>query len=152
MNHTLVASKATIDDLEELVLLFNAYRNFYNQESDMEKARSFLSDRFKHDDSVIFVVKDVQLNQTIGFTQLYPSFSSISMQRSWILNDLYVAEESRGRGAAQVLLDTAREYAKQTNAKGLSLSTALHNETAQKIYERNGYKKDEAYFHYFLSL
>ena len=61
----------------------------------------------------------------IGFTQLYPSFSSISMRRIWILNDLFVAEDRRGRGAAQRLLDAAKAYAVETNAKGLALSTAV---------------------------
>jgi ribosomal protein S18 acetylase RimI-like enzyme len=152
MNNSLVISQATIKDLEELVILFNEYRIFYKQESDIEKARIFLFDRFEHRESVIFLAKDHELNKVIGFTQLYPSLSSVSMKRSWILNDLYVLERYRGRGVAQLLLESARDYAKQTKAKGLALSTAIDNEKAQRIYERNGYKKDQEFFHYYLSV
>jgi ribosomal protein S18 acetylase RimI-like enzyme len=152
MKDTLAVSQATIDDLEQLASLFNEYRIFYKQGSDVEKARAFLFDRIENRESVIFVVKDCERNIAIGFTQLYPSFSSISMKRSWILNDLYVLEAHRGRGAAQRLLDTARDYAKQTNAKGLALSTAIDNERAQQIYERNGYERDNEFYNYYLTI
>jgi ribosomal protein S18 acetylase RimI-like enzyme len=152
MKDTLAVSQATIDDLEQLASLFNEYRIFYKQGSDVEKARVFLFDRIENKESIIFVVKDCERNIAIGFTQLYPSFSSISMKRSWILNDLYVLEAHRGRGAAQRLLDTARDYAKQTNAKGLALSTAIDNERAQQIYERNGYERDNEFYNYYLTI
>jgi ribosomal protein S18 acetylase RimI-like enzyme len=152
MNQSLFVSLATIDDLEQLASLFNEYRIFYKQESDVEKARDFLFDRIENRESVIFVIKDYEQNVTIGFTQLYPSFSSISMKRSWILNDLYVLEAYRGRGAAQRLLEAARDYAEQTNAKGLALSTAIDNERAQQIYERNGYERDNEFYNYYLTI
>jgi ribosomal protein S18 acetylase RimI-like enzyme len=152
MNHSLFVLQATIDDLEQLAFLFNEYRIFYKQESDVEKARVFLFDQIENRESVIFVVKDCERNIAIGFTQLYPSFSSISMKRSLILNDLYVLEAYRGRGAAQRLLEAARDYAKQTNAKGLSLSTAIDNVIAQKIYERNGYERDNEFYNYYLTI
>jgi ribosomal protein S18 acetylase RimI-like enzyme len=152
MSNTFIVSQATIHDLDALVVLFNEYRIFYSQPSDTDKARDFLFDRFEHNESVLFIVKDTEAYQTIGFVQLYPSFSSISMKRSWVLNDLYVLEAYRGRGVAQLLIDAAIEFAIQTKAKGLALSTAIDNRNAQRIYERNGFKKDDVYFHYFLSL
>ncbi|QYR24045.1 GNAT family N-acetyltransferase [Paenibacillus sp. sptzw28] len=145
-------TQATIEDVEDIAHLFNEYRIFYNQESDLVAARSFLSDRFEHSESILFIAKDTVLNKAIGFTQLYPSFSSISMKRSWILNDLYVIDAYRRRGAAQLLLDAVKTYAKQTKAKGIGLSTAIDNERAQRIYERNGYERDNEFFHYYLSL
>jgi ribosomal protein S18 acetylase RimI-like enzyme len=152
MSKGLIVSQATINDLDPLVVLFNEYRIFYKQQSDTEMGRAFLFDRFVHNESVLFVVKDSEVYQTIGFIQLYPSFSSISMKRSWILNDLYVSEAYRGRGVAQLLIDAAVEFAAQTNAKGLAISTAIDNESAQRIYERNGFRKDDVFFHYYLSL
>ncbi len=152
MNSSLLVSQATLNDLDQLAALFNGYRVFYKQKSDIEDARAFLQERMDNTESILFIVKDRTLNEAIGFTQLYPSFSSISMKRSWILNDLYVYEGHRGRGAAQLLLDAAKDYAIQTKAKGIALSTAIDNERAQKIYERNGYKKDAEFIHYYLTL
>jgi ribosomal protein S18 acetylase RimI-like enzyme len=151
LTNPLHVERATIEDVEDLAHLFNEYRVFYKQEADLEGARSFLLDRIEHSESVLLIAKDTDLNKVIGFTQLYPSFSSISMERSWILNDLYVLELYRRRGVAQLLLDSARTYAIQTKAKGIGLSTAIDNERAQRIYERNGYKRDKEFFHYYLS-
>lgn len=152
MNNAFEIAQATIEELDQVSVLFNEYRIFYGQQSDPEAARSFLYNRIAHRESILFVIKDRVMNTAIAFTQLYPSFSSISMKRSWILNDLYVAEAYRGRGVAQLLLDSAMEYAKQTHAKGIALSTAIDNERAQAIYERNGYKRDTEFYSYYLMM
>ncbi|WP_234410612.1 GNAT family N-acetyltransferase [Caldalkalibacillus mannanilyticus] len=152
MDNPLIVRQATIEDLEEVAILFNEYRIFYKQKSDLEGARQFLFERFEHCESILFIATDTELNRQVGFAQLYPSFSSVSMERSWILNDLYVALEYRRRGVAQLLLDSVKSFAKKTKAKGIGLSTAIDNERAQRIYERNGYKKDEKFFHYYLNL
>jgi len=144
-------NQSTIKDLKELSVLFNQYRIFYGQESDLKQAYNFLFDRYEHRDSIIFVVRESGRNIIIGFTQLYPVFSSISMERSLILNDLYVLQEYRKQGIGQLLLDEAKRYAKQIKAEGLELSTAIDNEQAQRLYERNGYIKDEKFYHYYLS-
>jgi len=141
--------QATIDDLDPLAELFDLYRIFYGQESDIDGARQFLFQRFEHHESVIFLVQDLEKNQYVGFTQLYPSFSSVSMQRSWILNDLYIRPEYRGIGLATSLLQSAENYALQTKAKGISLETAKSNERAQQIYQRSGYVTEEEFVHYY---
>jgi len=141
--------QATIDDLDPLAELFDLYRIFYGQESDIDGARQFLFQRFEHRESVIFLVQDLEKNQYVGFTQLYPSFSSVSMQRSWILNDLYIRPEYRGIGLATSLLQSAENYALQTKAKGISLETAKSNERAQQIYQRSGYVTEEEFVHYY---
>ena len=84
--------------------------------------------------------------------QLYPSFSSISMRSSWILNDLFVAERFRKRGVARLLMDTAREFAEGVGAKERALSTGKENKSAQRLYESLGYKKDEEFFHYYYTI
>lgn len=146
-----LVQQATIEDLEELSHLFNEYRIFYQQTSDINRTKAFLFDRFEHRESVIFLVKEIESLKAVGFTQMYPSFSSVSMKRIWILNDLFVLDEFRRNGVAQLLLDAAKNYAIQTKAKGIELATAFDNNKAQKLYERNGYIKDDALFHYFLS-
>lgn len=94
--------QATIEDLEGVSNLFNLYRMFYDAESDLEGAKNYIKERIESKESVIFVVKDKQ--KYVGFTQLYPTFSSISMKRAWILNDLYVDLEARKQGVGEILL------------------------------------------------
>jgi GNAT superfamily N-acetyltransferase len=87
-----------------------------------------------------------------GLTQLYPSFSSTSMRRLWILNDLYVTPEARGHGVGRALLEAAREHAERTRAKGLELMTARDNKAAQALYDSMGWKRDEVFLLYTLYL
>lgn len=138
--------------LEQAVELFNDYRMFYEQASNIEGAREFIEERVRTGESVIFlaVIEEAEGEKAIGFTQLYPSFSSISMKRLWILNDLFVAESARGQGAGRRLLEAARRHALETNAKGLALSTATTNTTAQALYESFGFVRDEHFYHYDL--
>ncbi|CAM4349796.1 toxin-antitoxin system, toxin component, GNAT family [Paenibacillus sp. oral taxon 786 str. D14] len=153
MNPTsLIVREAESGDLETLVRLFDEYRQFYEQASDLEGARSFLAERVSRRESVVFLAIDSVSGNAIGFTQLYPSFSSISMKRVWILNDLYVREEYRNQGAAKLLLEAAKSHAQRTDAKGLELSTAITNVRAQRLYETSGYDRDTEFYHYFLSL
>ena len=139
-------SKVDITDLESLIVLFDAYRVFYEQSSDRELARQFLSDRLNNAESTIFIAK--WNGKACGFTQLYKTFSSVSAQHSWILNDLYVDSAYRGKGIGAALLEEAQEFAKADGAKGLALETAKDN-PAQQLYERLGWVKDEEYLHYF---
>lgn len=142
--------QATIEDLEGVSNLFNLYRMFYQQESDLEGAKTYIKKLVENKESVLFVVKDEQ--NYVGFTQLYPTFSSISMKRAWILNDLYVDKKARKQGVGELLLHKAKEYAIETGAKSLSLSTARDNYSAQRLYEKNGYKRDPQFYHYELDL
>ncbi|PFA68301.1 GNAT family N-acetyltransferase [Bacillus sp. AFS015802] len=143
-------SRARLSDLEGLVDLFDCYRMFYHQASDKPGARKYLEDRLSHDESVIFVA--VHHDEYVGFTQLYPSFSSVYMERIWKLNDLYVSSPARNRGVGQMLLDAARMHAEQTHSKALILETDRDNVGAQALYERNGYRKEELVYHYTLHL
>ncbi|MBD2666603.1 acetyltransferase [Richelia sinica FACHB-800] len=141
---------ANINHLESLSVLFDQYRIFYNQVSNLDAAQEFLKDRFKNNDSVVFAANDN--GQLVGFTQLYPSFSSVSMKRVWILNDLYVEESYRRRGIAKLLMNAAEEYAKESGAIRVILSTQTSNMTAQKLYEARNYIKNEEFYYYALQL
>ena len=138
--------RANLSDLEIIVPLFDQYRVFYKQASNLDAARNFLNERFQKKDSVIFIAFD-ENNQGIGFTQLYPTFSSVSMQRSYILNDLFVSEKGRGKGIGEAILNVAKQFAIQKGSKGLTLETDSDN-PAQKLYERLGWIKDTEVFHY----
>jgi ribosomal protein S18 acetylase RimI-like enzyme len=139
--------KATINELDSLTELFNSYRVFYQQESDIPGAKSFIKERLLNEDSVVFIAYEE--GNGVGFVQLYPTFSSVSMKRSWILNDLYVNASARKKGFGEKLLQKAIEFAEETGAKGLFLETGQENVTAQRLYEKIGFKKESNYFYYF---
>src|SRR5260370_6424720 len=136
--------------LDLLVPLFDAYRQFYRQPSDSERARRFLLERFEHNESVIFLAFEDAA--AIGFTQLYPSFSSSAMARIFILNDLFVAPEARRRGAGSLLLEAAAQYGRRAGALRLLLSTELTNTTPQSAYESMRWIRDTGCCVYQLAL
>ena len=146
--------QAQLEHLELVAPLFDAYRVFYEQSSDLSATRAFIQARLENDESIIFLAVTEQNGQTIGlgFTQLYPSFSSVSMQRQWILNDLFVASTARKQGVGQALMDRARQLAIETGAKGLILSTAIDNYPAQRLYESLRYQRDQQFYHYSLKV
>lgn len=135
-------------NLEDLAVLFDGYRQFYRQTPDLEAAKAFVAERLKNKDSVVFMA--FQNNSAIGFVQLYPIFSSVSMGRAWLLNDLYVAPQARQSGAGKMLMDAAAEHGRKTHAKFLMLQTEITNSTAQKLYEKQGWQRDEECYYYFL--
>lgn len=141
---------ASADQLDAIAPLFNQYRVFYGQRSNPEAARQFLQARFQNGDSVVYWAH--QEGKGAGFTQLYPSFSSVSMRPIWILNDLFVAEPYRKRGIARLLMDAAETHARETGAVRVALSTQISNLSAQALYESRGYVRDEVFYHYSLGL
>ncbi len=142
--------QAGLENMEGVSHLFDAYRMFYNQASNQNGAKDFLKERLKRQESVLFFAGGRQ--GYLGFIQLYPSFSSISMQRTWILNDLYIHPDARNRGVAAKLLNYAREFAVQTGAKEITLCSAVTNEPAKRLYEKHGYREDTHFSYYELLL
>lgn len=137
---------ATAALLDQLVPLFDSYRQFYKKPSDLDGARAFLKARFDNHESTIFIALDDN-NVALGFTQLYPGFSSVSMKRDYLLNDLFVASNARGKGVGKALLLKAQAFAKANNSKGIMLETAVDN-PAQHLYEKLGWKNDVEVYHY----
>ena len=129
--------EALVGDINQLAHLFDLYRIFYKKVSDHNAAREFLIERLQKKDSVIFVA--VEAAELVGFTQLYPLFSSLAMKPAWILNDLYVLAEWRGRGVARQLLDKAKELARETGASGIQLETEKTNEQGNHLYPAAGF-------------
>jgi len=150
MDDKAMVRQATMQDLDLLAPLFDAYRVFYRKASDLAGARRFLWERLSNLESVIFVA--MAGGRPVGFTQLYPSFSSGSMARIFVLNDLFVAPEARGKGAGGALLDAAAEFGRAAGAMRLTLQTELTNSSAQRLYEASGWKRDEVFCSYTLEL
>lgn len=147
----MLVKRAAATDLDAVAPLFDAYRQFYGQRSDLAASRGFLDERLRREESVIFlaVASGSPGGEALGFTQLYPSFSSVSVRRLWILNDLFVRADVRRGGVGRRLLERAREWAIETDAKGLTLATAMTNSAARALYESCGWRRDE-FEHYVL--
>jgi len=144
----MLVRRAGLGDLDDVAPLFDGYRQFYGQPSDLAAARAFLAERLRRDESVIFVA--IADDVTLGFTQLSPSFSSVSVRRLWILNDLFVSPAARRGGVGRRLLERARDWAVETDAKGLTLTTAVTNSAARSLYESCGWRRDDEFAHYQL--
>ena len=141
---------ASFDHLPKLAPLFDAYRVFYGQPSDVEAARAFLHERLTFGESIVFIA--MLEDRAVGFTQLYPMFSSVSLRRMWILNDLYIEAEVRGQRIGERLIERAVQLAKESGAKGIQLETDQKNTSGQKLYERLGFERlDLDYRTYFLT-
>ena len=143
--------RAAVDDIETVAPLFDAYRQFYQQPSDLDGARAFLTERLERGESVIFLAL-LDDGTPAGFTQLYPIFSSTTMQRAWLLNDLFVAPAARRGGVGRALLERAHAFARETNSKELMLQTAVDNFPAQRLYESLGWQRDNDFYVYMLSV
>lgn len=143
---------ATIEDLNPLVLLFDAYRIFYRKASDIASAKAFLQERLEQKDSVIYVAEASATNTLVGFTQLYPLFSSTRMKRQWLLNDLYVDQAHRGKGLSKRLIERSKALAQATKAAGVRLETEKSNTIGNKLYPKTGFELDTEHNHYYYSL
>lgn len=152
MEHSLEFTlvRADLEHLEILTPLFDAYRVFYEQPTDLTGARDYLRERLGYLESAIFLALSDQ--QGLGFTQMYPSFTSIYLERIWILYDLYVVPEARGWGIGRALMERTQRFARESGAKRVELSTARDNRPAQALYESLGYQRDEAFYFYELPL
>lgn len=138
--------KATIQDVSQLAKLFDEYRIFYHKESDILAAESFLKERIEKADSEFFVAESE--GKLTGFVQLYPIFSSTRMKRYWLLNDLFVNENCRGKGFSKELIEEAKQLAKSTDACGVLLETGKSNDVGNKLYPSCGFEiYDEVNFY-----
>jgi len=142
--------RATLDDLDAVAPLFDAYRCFYGQLDDSAASHAFIAQRLQRDESVVLLAwLD---GAAAGFTQLYPMFSSVRAARVWVLNDLYVEASARCRGVAQALLTAAAEFARGDGALRLVLETMPDNVAAQMLYDAQGWQRYDDTLRYQLPL
>ena len=143
-------TQASPADIDEVCQLFDAYRVFYEQPSDIDRARAFVHSRLQNAESVILLARHD--GECAGFVQLFPSFSSVSTSRIWILNDLYVVAHKRRLGIAEALIEEAARVAKRTGSIRLVLETAKDNTPAKSLYERLGWRIDRDFDRYSIEL
>ncbi len=139
--------KATKLDIKDLSKLFDKYRIFYENKTDVETAEKFLNERLQNGDSEIFVAENEE-SKIVGFIQLYQIFSSTRMQKLWLLNDLFVDENYRGKGVSVLLINESKKLCKQTEACGLILETAKTNEIGNHLYHKTGFTLDIEHNYY----
>lgn len=151
ISSTIQVRQASVTDLDAVASLFDGYRQFYGQPGDIGLARSFLEERFRNNQSVVFIATRSD-GTAVGFAQLYPSFSSVAAARVFILNDIYVATEARRRGVGARLLQASVHFGRSAGAVRLVLSTAIDNESAQALYASQGWVRDTSFYVYSLSL
>ena len=130
--------EAKKSDLDQLSILFDAYRMFYGKESNIDISKNFLESRLSNKDSEVFICEFD--NILIGFVQLYPLFSSTRVSKYWLLNDLFVDSKYRGKGYSKLLIDKAKELVKESNACGMMLETEKSNKIGNNLYPKTGFK------------
>jgi GNAT superfamily N-acetyltransferase len=138
--------RAQLHHTDLIAPLFDAYRQFYKADPDLEASREFIHQRLSNNESIIFLALDY--DEAIGFVQLYPLFASVALQSLWLLNDLYVDSSARKQGTGEALMHKAEDFARETNSRGLFLRTATDNIPAQRLYERCGWVRDERFYRY----
>jgi ribosomal protein S18 acetylase RimI-like enzyme len=143
---SITVRQAVFSDLDELAELFDQYRIFQGKNSNLSAARAFLQARFDHGESVVFIAH--KRSVPLGFAQLYPSYSSTSLARVFILNDLFVHEKGRRMGLASKLLAALESYAWSHGAARVTLNVAKDNESGQALYEAQGWSRDAQFFMY----
>ena len=144
----MVINQVDLQNLDQLIQLFDAYRVWYGKDSDKEAARDFLSARIEAKESVIYAAFDTN-NIMTGFVQLYPLFSSTRLNRLWLLNDLFVDASFRGKGISKLLIGRAKELARDTGSAGLMLETEKTNDIGNNLYPTTGFVVDHEFNHYF---
>lgn len=146
----MIVRRAIQEDLNQLAILFDEYRQFYGKPSNISESLHFLTQRFENEQSVIFIhIKD---NVFTGFVLLYLGFSSVACAKYYILDDVYVRPVYRRQGSAKQLIDTAILFAKQQKALRISLETQKNNYQSHQLYENMGFVKDNEFqsYHYLL--
>lgn len=134
-------------DLPQLSKLFDEYRIFYKQPSDLEAAKKFLEERLKLKQSIIYIAFDN--DEAVGFVQLYPIFSSVQLKRLWLLNDLYITENYRRKGLATLLIERCKALVKSDQSGGILLETASDNDAANRLYVKEEFIKTSNHFYYW---
>ena len=145
----IIVRQAEAADLDALALLFDGYRQFYGQPTNLAGCREFLSARLERRESVVFIAHEG--DTAVGFTQLYPLFSSVNMARTFVLNDLFVRETGRRNGVGAQLLEAAASFARAQGAHSLTLSTATTNTQAQALYHAKGWQREHGFHVYNLA-
>jgi len=132
--------QAVAADIEAFAVLFDRYRQFQGQVANLALAQAFLSERFDRGEPIVFIA--LTGGAAVGFAHLYPSYSSVSLSRVFILNDLFVQEEMRRHQVASQLLSAVESYAWSSGASRVTLNVARTNVSSEQVYTARGWQQD----------
>jgi GNAT superfamily N-acetyltransferase len=135
--------RATAEDVAAIVPLFDAYRKFFAGHSDTAESSRFVAERFAGGDSVIFAAREGEA--LVGFTQLYPLWSSWYCRRLWFLSDLYVVQSARGRGLGARLIGRTIEHAHETKALSILVELPRREPHLTAFYAKLGFEQDDVF-------
>jgi ribosomal protein S18 acetylase RimI-like enzyme len=140
------------NDVDSVAELLDEYRQFYEAESDLPGARAFLEKRIEKNESAVFLALGGAngSEKALGFVQLYPLFSTVSLEPVWNLNDLYVSPSARHSGVGRALIERARELAVATGSRGLIMSAGHDTHGVHELIHAVGFVRDDEFIHYFL--
>jgi GNAT superfamily N-acetyltransferase len=130
-------------DLPELLPLMRGYCDFYEVSPTdgalLELARALIADPER--DGVQLIARSD--GEAVGFATIYWSWATTIASRIGVMNDLFVAPEARGTGAAEYLIRACADECLEHGAAELTWQTAPDNERAQRVYDRIGAKRSE---------
>jgi ribosomal protein S18 acetylase RimI-like enzyme len=135
-------------DTPDLARLFDDYRIFYKQSSNRDGAEAFVAEQIQKGITRFFVARDEMQGAALGFVHLIPSLGTLAMRPIWYLEDLFVIPSARRQGVARALMLYAEQFARETGAERLTLSTAHDNHAAQALYRSLGYVRDEHFWQF----
>ena len=138
------AVQADVGALAEIVLRYRCFQGVAVQ--NVQQICAFLRTRMENGESVVFIAVDESTGAIVGFVQLYPTFSTVSLQRQWLLNDFYVDEHKRNAGIGTLLMEAVKAHF-SGKAKGFILVTEKTNTGAKRFYGRHGWKTDHFDFY-----
>ncbi len=139
---------ATIEDLDLISPLFDAYRQEYDQLSDLNACRDFLKERLINNEFVMLIA--INHLEYVGFIQIYPTYSSVSLKKLWVLTDLYVSPPYRKMGIAKRLINDSKKLAQDPDSVGIVIESRISSHSAQRLYDSVGFKKDGEHLYYYL--
>ena len=147
-------ARAERGDAARIAPLFDAYRGFYGKPSDLAGALRFLEARVANAEALAFVARSTRDpdSELLGFSLVYPTISSVSMSRAWVLNDLFVRASVRRLGVGRALARFVLDEARRAGAAYVELATQLTNTSARELYESEGFKQDAEFAHYTIEL
>lgn len=144
--------RATENDLPVILPLFDGYRQFYEQVSDLSACENYLNERLSNIESVLYLAYEWVngLRVGVGFSQLYPTFSSVTLRKFWVLHDLYVEESYRKQGIAKELINKCKDMAIENAPIGIVIESRISNQSAQHLFDAVGFVKEGEHYFYYL--
>ncbi|PNZ39544.1 GNAT family N-acetyltransferase [Mammaliicoccus vitulinus] len=139
-------SRLQVNEVNKIIPIFNEYRVYFGEQSDIDAAERFLYENLSSDNAVIFIAEDN--DDVIGFIQLYTMLSSMKMSELLIINDLYLTAKARGQRIGEKLMHQVFKYGKENGYETIYLETEKSNIGGNRLYTKLGMQIDDEHNYY----